>query len=405
MSYSVKPASGLGRLGEGLGEGLAQQLPKEIERVRLSKGLENLGKEDFSGGNQIQNLAKIYNIPGMTPEVAKLLQRQIIKQNFLNKKPTGAGSPSEQTLPTGTTKQEKPQTEKQENGFATPEQLKEYRQNIQRVPGYNDIKSLADDYLNQGLTEDPQEALKFAETELTQNRQAQQTRNDEFKKGLNDRLKLDLQGAGLGDFKDLAGEIQKTLVEQGEYMVNEGGLSPEEASAQLSQIALNLGKATTNLNETGSWTNMFRGSGKKETDLREQKKEFQKYGFGEIFDDMVTAKMGFTPLLTAHILDPLKNETLLKLIPKSNSPLKKGVRATDLSENQLDNIIDAIKPSDNLFSIEYELRKNHYDVNKFKKRLSKLVDEKKKALSPQQERQQKRPITNSPLGDILFETF
>jgi hypothetical protein len=390
-------------LGAGIGRGLSSQIPKEIERHRLSAGLENLGKQDFSGENQIGNLAKIYNIPGMTPEIAQLLQQQIAKQNFLQRTPSGAGAPSRQT-------NKGPGSERpsavQENGFATPEQLKDYRQSVKREPGYDEVKALADDYLNQGLEQDPQKAIQMAKLELNQNRQAQQIQNKEFKDDLNERLKLDLQGLGLGGYKDIAGKIQTALVDQGLYLVNNGGLSPEEASAQLSEIALNLAKSGTKLKETGSLANQLKqGRTTKATALREQKKDFEKYGFGEIFDDMVTAQMGFTPLLTAHILDPLQNQTVKDLIPKQSKNFKVPFYDRKMKESQLDKIIDAIKPSDNLFSIEYELRKNRYDVSQFKERVAKMEREKKIALSDQQKNQQKSPVGNSILGDILYESF
>ena len=48
-----------GRIGKGFGQGLAEQLPKEIEKYRLSSGLNKLGKQDLSGKNQLQLLSQI----------------------------------------------------------------------------------------------------------------------------------------------------------------------------------------------------------------------------------------------------------------------------------------------------------------------------------------------------------
>jgi len=45
MSYSVKPGDIAGRLGLGLGQGLAEQIPKETEHYRLSQGLRQLQEE------------------------------------------------------------------------------------------------------------------------------------------------------------------------------------------------------------------------------------------------------------------------------------------------------------------------------------------------------------------------
>ena len=76
-----------------------------------------------------------------------------------------------------------------------------------------------------------------------------------------------------------------------------------------------------------------------------------------------------------------------------------------MKEDDLDQIIKNITPKDNLYSIEYLLREKGFDVNQFKQRVAKLKDEKEISLTPQQIRQQRRAVSNSYLGDILYQTF
>lgn len=105
MSYQVQPGNFAGRLGEGLGKGLAEQVPQEMQRHRLSEGLRNVQQNP---GNQIENLIRLYSTPGVTPEMAQtlgpLLQQAAVKQNRQQKtggqatrtQPTQAGTQGQQ---------------------------------------------------------------------------------------------------------------------------------------------------------------------------------------------------------------------------------------------------------------------------------------------------------------------
>jgi hypothetical protein len=56
-----------GRIGEGVGEGISKQLPQEMDRMRLSKGLSEMeqGGQNLS---PVQLAARMMAIPGMRPE-------------------------------------------------------------------------------------------------------------------------------------------------------------------------------------------------------------------------------------------------------------------------------------------------------------------------------------------------
>ena len=100
MSVQILPAEGnfASNFGSGLGQGLSQQLPEEIKRYRLSKGLENLGKQNIQDPYQlVSQLATIPGIdPGLLGILAPLLQSQIGRQQ------AGAGFGNEPSnLPAG----------------------------------------------------------------------------------------------------------------------------------------------------------------------------------------------------------------------------------------------------------------------------------------------------------------
>lgn len=62
MAQEIKQASLFGRIGSGIGQGLAEQLPKEIEQGRLSSGLNKLAKQ--KGLNPMEAFAQLASIPG-----------------------------------------------------------------------------------------------------------------------------------------------------------------------------------------------------------------------------------------------------------------------------------------------------------------------------------------------------
>lgn len=78
MSYRVHPGSILGRVGSEFGKGLAEQIPKEVERGRLASGLEALSQEQ--GLTPFQQLGRLATLPGVTPQLiqsgAELLKQQ-----------------------------------------------------------------------------------------------------------------------------------------------------------------------------------------------------------------------------------------------------------------------------------------------------------------------------------------
>ena len=62
MSYSIKQAPLSARLGTSLGQGLAEQVPKEVERYRLSKGLEKFSQES-KGKSPLEQYSMLMSIP------------------------------------------------------------------------------------------------------------------------------------------------------------------------------------------------------------------------------------------------------------------------------------------------------------------------------------------------------
>jgi hypothetical protein len=431
MSYEVKQGNIFGRIGKGIGQGLNEQLPKEIERSRLSSGLKKLSaRAKTEKLNPFDIFAEAAGTPGVTPQhlytMSPILNQMVQKQNFIDRGGEGG-------LPSAPGKGKKiemegagsvlgGEQEMGEGGFASPSQIEDYKKTVLQEPDFHQVNALAKEYLNDGITQDPQEATKLAASQLSQDRAVQQKKIAQFKDdfgGEKGRFALQLQKGPLAgeSFKAVAGEIQQKLLDQGEYLMAAKGLTPEQASMEMGNIALELAKTTDKLQKTSTFPNQIKLSREAKTnDLREQKREFEKYGFGEQFNDMAASEMGITPLEAAHVLSPLHNSKTQKLIEETKTPAaakQKGFnpfipqkqQENNIDPSRLDSIIKSISPKDNLFSIEYLLRAKGLDIQQFKKRVRELRDEKAISLTPEQGRQLKRSVTSSYWGDILFETL
>lgn len=68
MAKFIQQGDMFGRIGTGIGKGLAEQLPQEIERGRLSAGLNRFERES-PGLSPIQQLSRLSAIPGITPQM------------------------------------------------------------------------------------------------------------------------------------------------------------------------------------------------------------------------------------------------------------------------------------------------------------------------------------------------
>lgn len=84
----IQRKGGLGaQLGAALGKGLAEQIPKEVDRYRLAKGLEEIGQQ--KGLTPFQQYSQMAAVPGITPQVlqgaSELLKYQSFRDALANR--------------------------------------------------------------------------------------------------------------------------------------------------------------------------------------------------------------------------------------------------------------------------------------------------------------------------------
>ena len=88
MAQYIKNANIFGRIGSNIGKGLAESIPKEVERNRMTEGLKELGGKQ--GLTPFEQYAGLIGIPGVAdrPQIVQtggeLLKHQGIAQGFRN---------------------------------------------------------------------------------------------------------------------------------------------------------------------------------------------------------------------------------------------------------------------------------------------------------------------------------
>ena len=410
------PYSGniFGRVGKAVGQGLAEQIPTEIKNYRLSKGIEKLASD--KNLTPLQQIAGLHALPGgaeAAPTLIPFLERQQQKQAFEKHrenrkiKPASEGRiAAEKGKPElfyqenknvpSFAKEEK--TRKYEAGLVPKHEIENYKSRQLQQPSTQEIEDLAGTYFNSGLALTPADAKSMASQELQQNLLSQNTKNADLRKEFENRFGT-LLSSTFGDNTKIAAEIQQDLVEQAEYLVNEQGMTPQEAAGKLTDIAQELGKTYNNLKELGTKTDFFNAKNKT-NELKPQYKTFKDYGYDEQFIDLAANAFNVSPQAIALEVSPVKGTEIGKKIEK----LKNHAKHYEVTKKMYDDLARSITTQDNLLSIEKALSDSGYGLNPnaFKSSVNEL---KYKDLTKRQLNELRKPIPTTRFGDLLFDTF
>lgn len=244
--------------GRGFGQGLADQLPKEIERGRLSAGLKSIG-ENKGNLNPYQQASELINLPGMTPEKLAILQPLLERQNANRDAKTLAASgqngqgqqPQQQPV-------SNPGNPQQTHNKATAQPQNEEHGLITRGPqqaALNPIPPLTtEERRSRGAELHTQYPSKFptttaGEEEAVRERQsqidqqnnlinqgtAQSALRKELEAEVDKRLNYDLQKEGQEKFIDVPGNYIKKKIDDEDKLVASGKKTTLQAAEDASK--------------------------------------------------------------------------------------------------------------------------------------------------------------------------
>lgn len=442
MAQYVKQGDIFGRIGTGLGKGLADQIPKEIENYRLRTGLQSLA-DDADKGNlsQAQFLARAAGTYGATPqhiqsfgELAKqqargqaLIQSQKQQQQQSQQQaanrfdlPTSQGQPQSEEAPSVT--QRKPLEEIQK-GYIPPT-LQERTQTAGDRFKLNSAK-----YNN-----DPQMALDEVDKEVAINQERNNAYEQQHQRltaaqdNAVNRLKSQHDKLGLKNIpSNVYSDIEDKLIEDIlPKSVGGGGLTEQEAIKKRGKELEDIDRDYAELSSIGDWGLQTRTSQDTLRSLKALQKSAKKKGDTENFADTAVAKNGLSPSVAYAVFQPVsdvnKLNDILKETPKtSSSEYMRRIEAEhdpleyDFHENLdnykktkeirlIKNLASALGAEGSPLAVGYELKNLGYDPGAWTDYL--IKNSEKLNLTSKQIRQLKK--SNSYLGtknDWWLEAF
>lgn len=281
MAQTIKQGNIFGRIGTGIGQGLAQQLPEEMNRGRLSAGLKNLGEQkDLT---PFQQFAALSSIPGITPQMiqsgSELLKQQQLREAYKRgrapgqeyQQPNTQASPSlgniESNQPIGQMGNASQQTgqtvpsnqPRQQEALSNPSAANENPLQQKFIPAdpWNQGRQEAaiNEAFDRGIATTFPEAQAFANSqkEIYEKAPEEYRKQLDYKKGIDKevdekfdkQLETRLQKEGKEAFADISGDLQLKIKKKARNSVATGKMNPEQAAEYYSSKALDLAKDTS----------------------------------------------------------------------------------------------------------------------------------------------------------------
>src|ERR1700722_4340775 len=402
-----------GRLGQGLAKGLSETVPQEIERARLSKGLQSLEKE--SGNlSPMQFITRAAAIPGITPQTLQSLTELSKQQNlgsaysrsaFQNaNRPILSAAPSVEELQTRAnrylstqqqTKQLPPSVGQPQTPYIPPGNAKQphivetnpLAENQLTQPPWSPEKrnQRIAEYIGNGFL--PEQARELAAEDQANELAtpaAYQARTKELQEAQNtvkgkfrDLLaqKLGVTGADKEEkiFSKLPGEYIAKM-EQGMERDLRTNLeaTPDSVAQDWSQRAVELDKARTKFLQKTSTKGIseFGKGNQLYNSLTQYSKIYADAANSDQYYDELIAYMDASPLGAAHLAykeSPSLKSGIEKLSVGNFKGIKGIEKRGDLARRAADQVEKFIKPEDSILSAAYALRKKfpNFDMEAF----------------------------------------
>ena len=317
MSYEVKPGNIFGRLGTGIGKGIAEQAPKEIERLRLQSGLKDVSqKKDLT---PFQQFAELSGVPGVTPQMiesgSKLLRQQGVNQALMQ----GGQNRAEEFL------KAVPQPEKKPEGTPTLESRSGLEATLEPyIPkSLEQIQQRAGELLRQNpalYAQDPDKALAAAQQEdqiaQSQSLALQNKRNLQQGVQTNIRNTLAKQNQNLGS-KNVPGNLYDSIEDKAinaVLPVEQGGegLTELQAIKKYGKELQDADRDYSALDAIGKWSMLSRSPAENQRNIRSIRQGFKDRNDLENFADTLIGDNGITPANAYSLAYPVSEIKDLK---------------------------------------------------------------------------------------------
>jgi hypothetical protein len=379
MVQVIEQSDRFGKIGKAFGEGLGAQIPKEVERSRLSKGLQQF-EQQSANLTPIQQLTRLSAIPGITPQMIQSfgeLGRQQAKGQalkdiqqqenaprpspFPSNQPGKAQAPSE--VPSLT--KEEPFAAAQE-GYIPPTQkevLTMAGQQYNENPAlFNNDPQKAIDFVEQGVKRDADRAAAF---------QAKHENLSNIQDTVISRLGKHAQGLGVQIPSNTYSKIEDKAI-QATKPKSEGGrgLTEQQAMKEYGKELDSVSRDYKDLeNNIGDWSIVTRPAERTLRSYNNLQENFEKRGDLENFADSIIAKNKVSPDFAYAVAYPLKKQKDLNSYFSKLAPIHKTRSEDPVSETEriAPDIASKITDYTSPLGLAYELDKRGYDAETFLK--------------------------------------
>lgn len=430
-----------GRLGKGIGKGLSEQIPKEIERGRLASGLKQFEKES-NGLTPVQQFTRLAAIPGVTAEhlysLTPLLRQQQARDEAKNRAGGAKGTPQQ---PGGGIPQQRGPgaigdvAQSNQAPFAEAEGIAGESRSLKPLSAtqaqLTPITRKSPDELfseaallsqeNPSTYPTPSDAMQF----VASNEDArianleEQRRVGDVADTIEARLKTNLEnywGKELTD-KDIPGTVQTRLARNiADDLANpKNKLSEQQLITKWGEVGKRLAKAQTNLDSRSrqGWLSFEYTPEKISTTIDNVRKVYEDAGALEEFQDIIANKFNLSSGTSAYLAYPPKNGSINKYIKGIKPPIVSekgtfypGTDPTTTSIQAADNMSQMMDDKDSILSYATQLKLKGLDPKIFFDRMNQNVQA--GLFDPtarQREELQKGLPTVPSLGDIYLFTL
>lgn len=423
MAQYIKNANIWGRIGSGVGQGLAEQLPKEMEHQRLRSGLKELASKSGQLSPE-EYMAEAGGIYGISPqmiqsmgELAKMQRKGAAFQQAAGKatdRQTQAKNINEQFESQIASNEPMPKRQPanlQKASFAyTPKALsnreaqanenvgreefgqpqvaprnplnEELRPFVPWTPQQRNMKIA--EYVSSGFTPDQavelardDESRERAGTESIRNWQSElEGRQDQLQKKLKSDVEQKLQKSGEGVYKDISGDMLKNLARGAERDLRlDPNASPSDVAQKWSNKALELARTNNDFQTLARTTGIESYLKGNETydKLKTYSKIYKDADNSYEYYKNLQSEFDFSPQAAAEIaygISPKIEKTLndyKKIAPKSgNLGSSYGFnfeRSAAPEMKVASDVIKNIQHNDSILAIAYKLKKQNSFFN------------------------------------------
>lgn len=387
-----------GRLGKGIGKGLSEQIPKEIERNRLSSGLKALEQE--KNLDPFQFFTRAATLPGITPQMVESLGRlseRRMKAQGLERfgkgngntegiSPFSKGLPPEKPMqnkgevPSITTSQGVEATRRPFIPRSTPEKFQAAKAKYEANPalyGHNADEALA---LENQIDED-----EAARSEALQKQRVGETKvQDTIKNALTSQHILLKSNVPSPVYSNLEDEAIKSVLP-----VSEGGrgFTEHQAAKEYGNKLDEISKDYSAVSKLGSFQMRTKGEKEVKRVLAGLQKKFASRGEQEHFAKFLQANNGLSPQISYKIAYPISDNprviSELEKLPdlKARGPIPFTKKYTTSYQELIPKLAEAMGKSGGPLSVADAIQDRGYNADDF---LDYLRKNKDRLLTPDQ---------------------